>query len=74
MLADYRKYFMPVRPFTIALRGMHYGRYGRDSEDARLSPLYLGYPGLVRGYDVSSFDANECVEVDRVDVCRRSIA
>ena len=60
VLADYRQYFMPARPFTFALRGLHYGRYGRDGEDARLSPLYLGYPGLVRGYEMNSFDANEC--------------
>ena len=64
VLADYRRYFMPVRPFTIAVRGLHYGRYGADAEDARLQPLYLGYQSLVRGYDVGSFDAGECVETD----------
>jgi outer membrane protein assembly factor BamA len=61
VLADFRRYFMPARPFTIALRGMHFGRYGRDGEDERLSPLFLGYPGLVRGYDIGSFEAAECV-------------
>jgi hypothetical protein len=60
VLTDYRKYFMPARPLTIALRGTHYGRYGRDGEDLRLSPLYLGYPGMVRGYEMGSFTANEC--------------
>ena len=60
VLADFRRYFMPVRPFTIALRGLHYGRYGRDGEDPRLSPVYLGLPGLVRGYEVTSFDVEEC--------------
>lgn len=64
VLADYRKYLMPVRPFTIAVRGLHYGRYGADGEDPRLSPLYIGYQGLVRGYDIGSFDAGECVEAD----------
>lgn len=64
LLADYRRYFMPARPFTIALRGMHYGRYGSSSEDPRLSPLYIGYQGLVRGYDFGSFDANECESID----------
>ena len=59
-LADYRKYFMPVRPFTLAARLLHYGRYGSDSEDSRLQPLFLGWPGLVRGYRVGSFDASEC--------------
>jgi Tol biopolymer transport system component len=61
VLLDYRRYVMPVRPFTFALRGLHYGRYGRDSEDPRLSPVYVGQPGLVRGYEVTSFDAAECL-------------
>jgi WD40 repeat protein len=60
VLGDYRKYFMPVRPFTFATRLLHYGRYGRDGEDPRLQPLFLGYPGLVRGYTFGSFDASEC--------------
>ena len=60
LLGDFRTYYMPVRPFTIALRGMYYGRYGRDSEDFRLPTLYLGYPGLVRGYDSGSFESFEC--------------
>ncbi|HEY9013852.1 MAG TPA: BamA/TamA family outer membrane protein, partial [Gemmatimonadales bacterium] len=59
-LADYRRYFMPVRPFTLAFRLLHYGRYGRGGEDQRLQPLFLGYPGLVRGYSYGSFDASEC--------------
>ncbi len=60
VLGDYRKYFMPVRPFTLAARLLHYGRYGSGGEDERLQPLYLGYPGLVRGYTFGSFDASEC--------------
>jgi WD40 repeat protein len=60
VLADYRKYFMPARPFTIAARLLHYGRYGSGGEDQRLQPLFLGYPGLVRGYSFGSFDASEC--------------
>ena len=59
-LADYRTYLMPVRPFTVALRGMYYGRYGRDAENPLLTPVYLGYPELVRGYDYNSFRADEC--------------
>jgi Tol biopolymer transport system component len=61
VLLDYRRYFMPVRPFTLAFRGLHYGRYGSGSEDFRLSPLFLGYPGLVRGYQYDSFELSECV-------------
>jgi outer membrane protein assembly factor BamA len=52
---------MPVPFYTIAGRIMHYGRYGTGAEDGRLSPLYLGYPSLVRGYDVYTFDASECI-------------
>jgi Tol biopolymer transport system component len=65
VLADFRRYFMPARPFTVALRGLHYGRYGRDGEDSRLAPMYLGYPGLVRGYEINSFNPSECI-VDAV--------
>ena len=60
VLGDFRTYLMPFRPFTFALRGMYYGRYGADAEDQRLPILYLGYPGLVRGYDSGSFEAFEC--------------
>jgi WD40 repeat protein len=60
VLADFRQYVMPVRPVTLAGRVVHYGRYGGDSEDTRLLPLFLGYPNLVRGYDVNSFSAREC--------------
>jgi hypothetical protein len=61
LLADYRRYFMPAPFYTLAVRVMHFGRYGSDAEDVRISPLYVGYPWLVRGYDVSSIDADECV-------------
>src|SRR5207244_1855043 len=60
VLADYRRYFMPVSFYTFAARIMHYGRYGSGGEDYRLFPLFIGYPNLVRGYDVSTFDASEC--------------
>jgi Tol biopolymer transport system component len=59
ILADYRHYIIPVKPFTLAGRILHYGRYGKDAEDYRLNPLYLGYPGLVRGYDYNSISASE---------------
>ena len=60
VLADFRTYWMPVRPYTFALRGLYYGRYGSGAHDPRLPSLYLGYPGLVRGYEPGSFDAGEC--------------
>ncbi|CAN5741801.1 basic secretory protein-like protein [soil metagenome] len=59
-LADLRTYVMPFRPVTFAFRGMFYGRYGGDAENERLPTLFLGYPGLVRGYDPGSFRAEEC--------------
>ena len=57
-LADVRKYVMPFRPFTLAGRILHIGRYGNDGE--RLYPLFIGYPSLVRGYDLGSIAASEC--------------
>lgn len=34
-LADWRRYYMPVRPVTVAFRVMHFGRYGRNAERPR---------------------------------------
>jgi Tol biopolymer transport system component len=68
VLADYRKYWMPVRPFTLAARLLHYGRYGSGAEDSRLVPLFLGYTGLVRGYDYNSFTSDELVADSTGDV------
>jgi Omp85 superfamily domain len=59
-LADARRYLMPVRPVTIALRGMYYGRYGPSAEDPLLTPVFIGYPDLVRSYDFESFRQEEC--------------
>jgi hypothetical protein len=58
-LADWRKYFF-LNPVTFALRGIHYGRYGKDAEDTRISPLYVGQQSLVRGYEIDSISASEC--------------
>jgi hypothetical protein len=59
-LADYRRYVMPARFYTVAGRVLHYGRYGSGREDARLVPLFMGYPQLIRGYGIGSFSAEEC--------------
>lgn len=59
LLTDFRRYIMPVKPFTLAFRLLHYGRYGKDAEDSRLYPLFLGYETLVRGYNSGSFGFNE---------------
>jgi Tol biopolymer transport system component len=50
-IADYRKYFMPVKPFTLAFRFMHMGRYGKNAEDSRFYPLYIAYWDMLRGYE-----------------------
>jgi WD40 repeat protein len=62
LLADYRRYLMPLRPITFAVRGLHFGRFGGGSEDPRIQPLFIGYPHFIRGYDIGSFTADECVE------------
>lgn len=60
VIADYRHYFMPVRPFTLAFRFLHYGRYGKGAEDQRMYPIFIGYESFVRGYNTNSFSAEEC--------------
>ena len=47
---DYRRYLMPVKPYTIALRAMHLGQYGADVGDLRLLPTFLGSRAFLRGY------------------------
>jgi Tol biopolymer transport system component len=69
VLADFRQYVMPVRPITLAGRVLHYGRYGSGGEDNRMTPLFIGYPNLVRGYDVNSFSASECGTSASATVC-----
>jgi hypothetical protein len=59
VLADYRRYLMPKKPFTLAFRVLHYGRYGKNAEDNRLWPIYIGYDSLVRGYDYYTFSGTE---------------
>jgi len=58
VLADYRKYLY-LRPVGIAFRAYHYGRYGVSGETELLTPLYLGYPWLIRGYENVSFIGND---------------
>jgi outer membrane protein assembly factor BamA len=44
----------------VAFRINQYGRWGKDAEDPRLSPVYIGDPYFIRGYDITTFNANEC--------------
>ena len=48
--ADFRQYWMPVRPFTVAVRMLHSGRYGADGSDPRLLSNFLGSSYFVRGH------------------------
>jgi Tol biopolymer transport system component len=50
VIADVRRYLMPVRPFTVAMRLVHSARYGDDGNDPRLLPSYLGSSYFVRGH------------------------
>jgi Tol biopolymer transport system component len=80
--ADFRHYFF-WRPWTLALRALHLGRYGNDADSPQLVPLYVGDPTLVRGYDTSTLSAAECTptpasascpEFDRLTGSRLAVA
>jgi hypothetical protein len=65
LLLEHRRYFMPVRPYTIAARLVHLGQYGRDAEDPRVLPSFLGSRQFLRGYGWGSLrcqvdDQGEC--------------
>jgi len=62
LIGDYRRYFNGGGPVTLAMRGLHLGRYGelREVED-RIYPLFLGWETFMRGYASNSFDyQTEC--------------
>ena len=48
--ADFRKYLMPIRPYSVAVRVLHSARYGADGADPRLLPNFLGSSYFVRGH------------------------
>ncbi len=56
-LVDYRRYLF-FRPFTLAFRGMLFGRFGRDADRF---PVFVGNTELLRGYTAGSFRNNECI-------------
>jgi Tol biopolymer transport system component len=60
VLADYRRYTMPVRPFTVAFRIVHTGRFGADAADFRLRDAYVGSSSLVRGYGPAAVVRSDC--------------
>jgi outer membrane protein assembly factor BamA len=60
LVADYRKYMMPVRPFTLAVRVQHIGRYGPDAGDGRLLPFVWLVQDVVRGYGGRGLPQSRC--------------
>jgi Tol biopolymer transport system component len=50
VVADYRRYLMPVRPYSVAVRVLHSARYGPDGDDPRLLSSFLGSNYFVRGH------------------------
>lgn len=80
--ADFRHYFF-WRPWTLAVRALHLGRYGSDAGSGQLLPLYVGDPTLVHGYDIGTLSASECTprpgstacpEFDRLTGTRLAVA
>lgn len=55
-IIDLRKYFY-FKPVSFAIRGMHFGMYGKDKNE--LYPYYLGNDYFIRGYNYSSFQKAE---------------
>jgi Tol biopolymer transport system component len=62
---DYRRYFF-AQPFTFAVRGMHFGRYGRDAEQFQRN--YLGYEWFMRGYAPGSVN-EDCRRNADLEAC-----
>jgi Tol biopolymer transport system component len=64
-LVDWRRYFF-ARPFTLALRGVFFGRFGRDAD---LFQQFLGNTELLRGYTAGSLINNECLSSSTQSSC-----
>ncbi|MEQ1855961.1 MAG: BamA/TamA family outer membrane protein [Longimicrobiales bacterium] len=78
VVADYRRYFAPSLNLTFGLRALHFGRYGVSGGQSSannflgggpLTPLFLGYESLVRGYAWESFDIGECTGATATSNC-----
>jgi hypothetical protein len=57
--ADWRRYYAPHRNLTVAVRGLHFGRYGNIVGNV-IRPMFLGYETFVRGYSYESLEPEEC--------------
>ncbi len=60
VVADYRRYLMPVRPFTLAVRGRYVARLGGGGSDSRLMPLVVSLRDQVRGYSLHTLASRSC--------------
>src|SRR6185503_2569273 len=75
VIADYRRYYAPSLNLTIGLRALHFGRYGLPNQGQQgllggpLTPLFLGYETLMRGYAWESFDPTECSGASQTSSC-----
>ena len=68
-LVDFRKYFF-MKPVNLSFRLYHYGRYGKDADSDLISPLFIGYPWLVRGYESRSLYIGPGTDVNSVGLAQ----
>ncbi|MCU4155218.1 PD40 domain-containing protein [Carboxylicivirga sp. A043] len=67
LLVDFRRYVF-IKPYSLAFRLYHYGRYGKDSDSKRMTELFLGSPWFVRGYDMGNFYGDESVNANTISM------
>ncbi|MDP4207866.1 MAG: tolB protein precursor [Bacteroidota bacterium] len=72
LTVDYRHYWY-FKPYTIAFRGFHYGRYGKNAEDSRLTNMFLGYSWYVRGFDMANYENNPNFSLDDLSGSRMAL-
>ena len=70
-LLDYRRYSY-IKPFSLAFRIYHYGRYGGSKRSGKISPIYLAYPWLVRGYEKISISGAAEVGLNSMNLSQLS--
>ncbi len=59
--ADYRRYDNLFGPFTLATRGLYFGRIGPDADRFL---IFLGSTDLLRGNTSGSYRRNECLNIN----------
>jgi Tol biopolymer transport system component len=68
VIGDMRRYYAPHKNLTVAVRALHYGRYGLGEGEQNsdgfgvLNPLFLGFETFIRGYAWESYEASECAQ------------